>query len=109
MRLERVWSLLWGSGLVFPTTAWMPPSPPLSVPFAAKPTTTTVLPSTPGIGSYVEGDTFDDPRDEVEALGGDPFFLEDDDDNAKSSNPDDDDFLWDGEIDENAHLDLDLE
>lgn len=91
--------------------------PPLASPLQRKnslhdpctttPTTYTVLASTPGTGSYVEGDTFDDPLQEIEALGGDPFFLESEE--IGGDKQDKTDFLWDGEVDENAHLDLDLE
>jgi hypothetical protein len=78
--------------------------------------------SGPGF-SYVDGDNFENAEDEVLAMGGDPFFLGLDDDNK-----DDDDapppiesgtnlqvdpdtteptkFIWDGEVDEEAHLDL---
>ena len=66
----------------------------------------------PGHGSYVEGDVFEDPLQEIEALGGDPFFLDNGDkggiDNDKNSDGEGN-FLWDGEIDENAHMDLDLD
>ena len=85
-----------------PSAAWLL-SRPVS-PLAEQ--RTTFLASTPpGTRSYVEGDTFEDPKEEVEALGGDPFFLDDDEKGSK----DDDDFLWDGEVDENAHLDLDFD
>jgi hypothetical protein len=66
--------------------------------------------------SYVDGDNFENAEDEVLAMGGDPFFLQDD---SKDEGPpgasnlqvDPDPaetgkFLWDGEVDEDAHLDL---
>ena len=75
--------------------------------------------------TYVEGSEFDNPEDEIEALGGDPFFLMDDDDDDHTStqsmekksinsgqdknDEDDDEWEWDGEVDENAHLDLDID
>eukprot|EP00977_Amphora_coffeiformis_P012496 scaffold3079_cov174-Amphora_coffeaeformis.AAC.7 len=63
----------------------------------------------PGIGSYVEGDMFEDPLQEIEALGGDPFFLDNDDNDGEKNTNSEGDFLWDGEIDENAHMDLDFD
>ena len=87
-----------------PSAAWLL-SRPVS-PLAEQ--RTTFLASTPpGTRSYVEGDTFEDPKEEVEALGGDPFFLDNDED--EKGGKDDGDFLWDGEVDENAHLDLDFD
>jgi hypothetical protein len=71
--------------------------------------------------SYVDGDNFESPEDEVLAMGGDPFFLDLGDDSK-----DDDEIVppggtnlqvegeptetkeweWDGEVIEDAHLDL---
>lgn len=60
--------------------------------------------------SFVEGDVFEDPVDEIEALGGDVFFLETEhSDSSISKGQDHDDYLWDGVEDDNAHLDLDLD
>jgi hypothetical protein len=66
--------------------------------------------------SYVDGDNFENAEDEVLAMGGDPFFLVDDskDDAPPGAsnlqvNPDPAEtgkFLWDGEVDEDAHIDL---
>jgi hypothetical protein len=75
--------------------------------------------------SYVDGDNFENAEDEILAMGGDPFFLglEDDskEDNAppppiesKTNLPLDPEadttepkkFEWDGEVDDEAHLDL---
>lgn len=69
----------------------------------------TIRYSEPVTRSYVEGDEFEDPVAEIDALGGDPFFLQDDDDKGGSNDGEEGDFLWDGEVDENAHLDLDLD
>lgn len=72
----------------------------------------------------MEEDVYDNEYDEIEALGGDPFFLEGDNNletipiSTSSSTTekgdadvDDNDagFFWDGEVDDNAHMDLDLD
>ena len=57
--------------------------------------------------SFVEEGTYDSMEEEIEAMGGDPFFL----DSSAEGNPEDDeknsdpDFEWDGTVDEDAHLD----
>jgi hypothetical protein len=55
----------------------------------------------PGTGTFVEGDVFDNPIDEINAMGGDPFFLDEDEVQDASEG-------WDGEVDENAHIDIDF-
>ena len=92
--------------LLFPqVSAWLSPLTAAEQRRRLKDRSSSLLASTPGRRSFVEGDTFDDPLDEIEALGGDAAFLDEKDRNEESNT----DFLWDGEIDENAHLDLDLE
>lgn len=55
--------------------------------------------------SYVEGDEFESLEDELEALGGDPAFLDDSEENDKP-NQDSDGEEWDGwTIDEGAYFD----
>ena len=60
--------------------------------------------------SYVEGNEYDDVYEEIEAMGGDPFFLDDtspedgEHDEVKDTDPD---FEWDGAVDEDAHFDFD--
>lgn len=56
----------------------------------------------------MEEDVYDDPLEEIEALGGDPFFLQDTDEESNDEN-DSGNFIWDGEVDENAHLDIELD
>jgi hypothetical protein len=75
-------------------------------------------------GSFVEGDSYDSTIEEIEAMGGDPFFLDeyyaaDDDvgrgDDRSESSPDnssdweveDVNEGWDGVVDDNAHFDFD--
>jgi hypothetical protein len=74
----------------------------------------------------VEGsDFFENPEEEVEAMGGDPFFLETQDETEDEATrivkqqqvkPEDDSeqndqtedsgrFIWDGEVDEDAYFD----
>ena len=63
-------------------------------------------PSSPPTGfSYVEGENYDNEFEEVEAMGGDPFFLQvEQEDEEKETDPD---FEWDGIVDDEAHLDFD--
>jgi hypothetical protein len=77
--------------------------------------------SGPGF-SYVDGDNFENAEDEVLAMGGDPFFLDLDDDSKDDDAPlpiesgtnlevdpdstEPEKFIWDGEVDDEAHLDL---
>jgi len=63
-------------------------------------------PSSPPTGfSYVEGENYDNEIEEVEAMGGDPFFLQvDEEQEEKETDPD---FEWDGIVDDEAHLDFD--
>ena len=98
---------LWEAG------AWMiVPQPSAASAVAPLPTTTTRLFSSSNNGpvsrkSSLEEDIYEDDYDEVEALGGDTFFLEGDPENDEDEA--DQGFLWDGEIDENAHLEIDLD
>jgi hypothetical protein len=76
--------------------------------------------SSPGF-SYVDGDNFETPEEEILAMGGDPFFLGDDskDDSSEPTpggtnlqvEPEDPTETkewegWDGIVDEEAHLDF---
>jgi len=75
-----------------------------------------------GSHSYVEGLEFDDQLDEILAMGGDPSFLMDDDDEMKTTMEvqpppemvppyapsdvnDTKNYLWDGEVNEDAYFD----
>ena len=52
--------------------------------------------------SFVEGGDYDSLEEEIEAMGGDPSFLEDyEDGNLQVSGGDD----WDGTVDEDAYFD----
>lgn len=90
---------LWITRLQAATSNNKPPTPP------PKP------PSGYSGFSFVEGDSDDyvDVRDEIEAMGGDPFFLDDseEEEKEKSSAPDPDFWQGDGLVDDDAHLDLD--
>ena len=69
--------------------------------------------------SYVEGLEFDNERDEILAMGGDPSFLPPDDIESPADvssppppppppdngNEEESKFLWDGEVDEDAYFD----
>lgn len=69
--------------------------------------------------SFVEGSEFNDAQSEIDALGGDAFFLGKDEidgtnpkTNVCTGNKRDVGFStlkfeWDGEVDEDAHLDVD--
>ena len=69
--------------------------------------TTVLFSKEPGTRSYVEGDTFNNPYDEIEALGGDAFFIEQEE--LKPKEDQEETAFWDGEVDDNAHLDIDLD
>jgi len=62
-----------------------------------------------GISTFVEGsDYYDSMEEEIEAMGGDPFFLDnynngDDDNDENDAAPD---FEWDGSVEEDAHMDF---
>jgi len=61
-----------------------------------------------GISTFVEGsDYYDSMEEEIEAMGGDPFFLDtnndDDNDENDATTPD---FEWDGSVEEDAHMDF---
>ena len=93
---------------------------------ARRPDSTRVLaraPPSSGPGfSYVDGDNFENAEDEVLAMGGDPFFLGLDDDSKVDDAPppieggtnlqldsettEPTKWEWDGEVDDEAHLDL---
>jgi hypothetical protein len=71
--------------------------------------------------TYVDGDNFENAEDEILAMGGDPFFLGLEDDappppaievkanlplDPEADNTEPKKFEWDGEVDDEAHLDL---
>lgn len=59
-----------------------------------------------GTGSYEDDGDYDTVEEEIEALGGDPIFLDSEPDDADEQEKDTDpDFEWDGTVDEDAHLD----
>jgi len=55
------------------------------------------------VKSFVTYDDDDDDYYDLDFIGGDPGFLIEEDSEEKK---DEGDFLWDGEVDEDAHLDL---
>lgn len=67
-------------------------------------------PPSPTGYSYVEGadDWFGSEAEEIEAMGGDPFFLdgEEGSDNNIECPEDSEGWEWDGSVDEDAHLDF---
>jgi hypothetical protein len=76
-------------------------------------------PSTGPGYSYVEESSFEDDEDELLAMGGDPFFLQQhaggdeeqagEPNNLQAENGDEKTekkWVWDGVVDEEAHLDL---
>jgi len=73
-------------------------------------------PGAGGLHSRPEGEGFDDQKAALLDMGGDPFFLQEDEDDGvdvdEIKNEDrfdavEDDFLWDGMVDEDAHMDFD--
>jgi hypothetical protein len=63
-------------------------------------------PSSSGF-SYVEEGEYTTSEEEVDAMGGDPFFLDDFDDSSSSSDAVDEvaAWEWDGIVDDDAHMD----
>jgi len=65
-------------------------------------------PLTFGTGSYVDDGDYGSAEEEIEAMGGDPFFLHDNqqvDDPEEQEKDTDPDFEWDGIEVEDAHMD----
>ena len=55
--------------------------------------------------SFVEGGNYGNAEEEIEAMGGDPFFLDDNTDPEQGADVTDPCVEWDGTIDEDAQLD----
>ena len=53
----------------------------------------------------MEGGNYGNAEEEIEAMGGDPFFLDDNTDPEQGADVTDPCVEWDGTIDEDAHLD----